>query len=73
MHRKKHIPNRLSQGELVSSIAVQMFGGKANSERWFKTPLAQFEGRTPEQMLTTEIGARQVELLLTRMVSAVAA
>jgi uncharacterized protein (DUF2384 family) len=50
-----------------------MFGGKANSERWFKTPLAQFEGRTPEQMLTTEIGARQVELLLTRMVSAVAA
>jgi uncharacterized protein (DUF2384 family) len=52
---------------------MQTFGSKAKSERWFETPLAQFEGRTPEQMLTTEIGARQLELLLTRMVSAFAA
>jgi uncharacterized protein (DUF2384 family) len=73
LHRKKNLPSRLSQGERVSSMAMRTFGSKENSERWFKTPLAQFEGRTPKQMLTTKIGARELELLLLRMISAVAA
>jgi uncharacterized protein (DUF2384 family) len=52
----------------VEQRAMRMFGSRERFGRWLKTPLAQYQGQTPEQLLASEWGSRQLEVLLERMI-----
>lgn len=65
--RRKTAARRVHPGARVYARALKTFGTRERVKRWLQVPLAQFEGRTPEQLLQTEVGARQLELLLERI------
>ena len=51
----------------IYKLAIETFGAKEKAERWLRRPLRQFHGRTPMEMLETDSGSRQVEVLLGRI------
>ena len=71
--RRKTSPRRVLPSARVYACALKAFGTREKLKRWLQVPLAQFEGRTPEQLLQTEIGVRQLELLLARIGQGIAA
>ena len=48
----------------VTAAGEGVFGERDRFWRWFRTPNAQFDGRTPLSLLTTDAGARVVEDML---------
>jgi uncharacterized protein (DUF2384 family) len=65
--RRKTAARGVLPGAHVYATALKAFGTRERVKRWLQVPLAQFEGRTPEQLLQTEVGARQLEILLARI------
>ncbi|SOD99675.1 antitoxin Xre/MbcA/ParS toxin-binding domain-containing protein [Caenispirillum bisanense] len=49
---------------MIAALAEDTFGTAEKAHRWLRRPLARFDGRTPLDMLDTEIGGRAVEDLL---------
>ena len=48
--------------------ALELFEGDRDATlRWMETPRAALDGKTPFQMATSEIGAREVEKLIMRL------
>jgi putative toxin-antitoxin system antitoxin component (TIGR02293 family) len=48
----------------IISRAQSTLGDQERALQWLRTPKKRFEGRTPFQMLSTEIGGRLVEQML---------
>ncbi len=48
----------------VYDQAVQVFGRKGEALQWLNQPKKRFHGRTPIQMLRTDLGGRMVEEML---------
>ncbi|CAN5814259.1 type II toxin-antitoxin system antitoxin Xre [soil metagenome] len=46
--------------------AAEVIGDDALAKQWMRTPRVLFEGKTPFEMATTELGAGEVEDLLLR-------
>lgn len=59
--------NRVSRVARIYALALETFGEENKAKRWLRRPLRQFRGRTPMQMLETDLGAHQVEVLLARI------
>jgi putative toxin-antitoxin system antitoxin component (TIGR02293 family) len=59
--------NRVSRVVRIYALALETLGDEARAKRWLRRPLRQFGGRTPMQMLETDLGAHQVEVLLGRI------
>jgi putative toxin-antitoxin system antitoxin component (TIGR02293 family) len=65
--------NRVSRVARIYALAVETLGEREKANRWLRKPLRQFAGRTPMEMLETELGAHQVENLLGRISHGLAA
>ena len=60
--------DRLLRVARVFAAALALFGGDAGAVRgWFATRAPALGGRTPLEVATTEIGAREVEHLIGRL------
>jgi putative toxin-antitoxin system antitoxin component (TIGR02293 family) len=59
--------NRVSRVVRIYALAVETLGDDAKAKHWLRRPLRQFGGRTPMEMLETDLGAHQVEVLLGRI------
>jgi putative toxin-antitoxin system antitoxin component (TIGR02293 family) len=51
----------------VYAFAVKVFADKERGFRWLTKPKHRFAGRTPIQMLRTELGGRMVEEMLVQI------
>ncbi len=51
----------------VYAFAVKVFADKERGLRWLTKPKHRFAGRTPIQMLRTELGGRMVEEMLVQI------
>lgn len=59
---------RLVRLARVMEMAFDLFeGDKEAARRWFKAPREALGGNTPLEMVSTEIGAREVENLIDRL------
>lgn len=47
--------------------AVEVFGDKSEAKFWLKEPKSALEGKAPIQVINTEPGVAQVELMLNRI------
>ncbi len=56
--------DKLARFARVFDHAVQVWSTTDRAREWLSTPKTRFEGRTPIQMLRTEIGGRMVEEFL---------
>jgi len=56
--------NRVSRVARIYALALETLGDQEKAKRWLRRPLRQFRGRTPMQLLETDLGAHQVEVLL---------
>ncbi len=79
-HRmRKHQPlsldesNRVSRVARIFATAVETFGDEERARLWLRRPLLRFDNRTPLEMLATDLGAHQVEVLLGRIAHGIAA
>lgn len=54
-------------------LAEDTFGSAAKAHRWLRLPTAALAGNAPIDLLDTEVGARQVEMLLGRIAHGIAA
>lgn len=57
----------------IVAMAEEIFADPDRAWRWLRKPKAQFESRSPVEMLSTEAGARLVEELLVRIDDGMAA
>lgn len=59
---------RLVRLARILEMAIDLFEGDADAaRRWLKAPREALGGNTPLQMVSTEIGAREVENLIERL------
>ena len=65
--------DRISRVARIYALAAEAFGDLDKARRWLRRPLRQFAGRTPMEMIETELGAAQVETLLGRISHGIAA
>ena len=79
-HRlRKHQPlsldesNRVSRVARIFTTAVETFGSDERALVWLRRPLVQFDDRSPLEMLATDLGTHQVEVLLGRIAHGIAA
>lgn len=49
---------------MIAALAEETFGTAEKAHRWLRRPLQRFDGRSPLDMLDTEVGGRAVEELL---------
>jgi putative toxin-antitoxin system antitoxin component (TIGR02293 family) len=56
--------DKLARLVRVFDQAVSVFGDAERAREWLGKPKRRFEGRTPMQMLRTEVGGRMVEEML---------
>lgn len=56
--------DKLARLVRVFDFAVRVFADLNKAREWIDTPKTRFEGRTPIQMLRTEMGGRMVENML---------
>jgi putative toxin-antitoxin system antitoxin component (TIGR02293 family) len=59
--------DRVSRVARIYALALETLGEEEKAKRWLRRPLRQFRGRTPMEMLETDLGAHQVEVLLGRI------
>ena len=57
----------------IYALALETFGNETKARRWLTKPLRQLEGRTAVEMLKTDEGARQIEIILGRIAHGIAA
>ena len=48
----------------ITAMAEQVFGEPERAWRWLRKPKRRFDGKTPVEMLATEVGARLVEEMI---------
>jgi putative toxin-antitoxin system antitoxin component (TIGR02293 family) len=65
--------NRVSRVARIYARAVETFGDSEKAGRWLRKPMRHFAGRSPMEMLETELGAHQVEAFLGRIAHGLAA
>lgn len=69
--RRQHLSleesNRVSRVAPIYALALETLGEEEKAKRWLRRPLRQFGGRTLMEMLETDLGAHQVEVLLGRI------
>jgi putative toxin-antitoxin system antitoxin component (TIGR02293 family) len=65
--------NRIARVARIYAQAAETFGDPDQAARWLRKPMRQFRGRTPMEMLETELGSHQVEALLGRISHGLAA
>ncbi len=65
--------DRLARILRVVETAEQTFGDPAKAHSWLRRPSAVLNDEAPLEMLDTDIGAREVETLLTRIAHGIAA
>lgn len=65
--------SRVSRVARIYALALETLGDEHKAKRWLRRPLRQFRGRTPMEMLETDLGAHQVEVLLGRIGHGIAA
>ena len=65
--------NRDARVARIYALAVETFGDAAKAQHWLAKPLRQLGGRTAMQMLHTDSGAREVEVILGRIAHGIAA
>ena len=71
-HRKKgakaklsvNASDRLYRFARIFSYAVEVIGSEDNARKWLLAPHFSFEGKTPLEMLKTDAGAKDVEVVL---------
>ncbi len=56
--------NRVSRVVRLYALAIETLGDEEKAKHWLRKPLRQFGGRAPMEMLETDFGAHQVEVLL---------
>ncbi len=56
--------DKLARLVRVFDQAVAVFGDVEQARRWLNKPRKRFDGRTPLQMLPTDVGGRMVEEML---------
>lgn len=60
--------DRLVRASRIFAEALELFEGDlAGAKRWLATPQPALAGRTPLDLATTEVGAREVEQLIGRL------
>lgn len=47
--------------------AVEVFGDESEAKLWLKEPKSALEGKAPIQLINTDLGVQQVELMLGRI------
>jgi putative toxin-antitoxin system antitoxin component (TIGR02293 family) len=66
--RKEHLTadesDKLARLIRIFDHTVSVFGDKGRALHWLNEPKRRFDGRTPIQMLRTELGGRMVEEML---------
>jgi putative toxin-antitoxin system antitoxin component (TIGR02293 family) len=65
--------DRLARILRVVETAEQTFGDPAKAHTWLRRPTAALDDEAPLELLDTDIGAREVETLLTRIAHGIAA
>ena len=65
--------DRLARILRVVETAEQTFGDSAKAHTWLRRPTAALDDEAPLELLDTDIGAREVETLLTRIAHGIAA
>jgi putative toxin-antitoxin system antitoxin component (TIGR02293 family) len=65
--------NRVSRVARIFALAAETLGSAERAAEWLRRPLRQFAGRTPLEMLATDLGSHQVETLLGRIAHGIAA
>jgi putative toxin-antitoxin system antitoxin component (TIGR02293 family) len=65
--------DRLARILRVVEAAEQTFGDPAKAHVWLRRPTAALDDEAPLELLDTDIGAREVETLLTRIAHGIAA
>ncbi len=53
--------------ERIFARAVEVFGDELEAKIWLKEPKSALQGKTPLQVINTESGVQQVELMLGRI------
>lgn len=51
----------------ITALAEEAFGERKRALRWLRKPKSRFDGRTPLDLLETEIGARLIEEMLVQI------
>lgn len=65
--------NRISRVARIYALALDTLGDDAKARHWLRKQLRQLGGRTPMQMIETDLGAHQVETILGRIGHGIAA
>lgn len=63
----RHEPDRLLRLARLTVLAKQHLGDDALAIRWFKRPNSTLGGKTPLELIDTELGSRLVEDVLGRI------
>ncbi|MGH7879304.1 MAG: antitoxin Xre/MbcA/ParS toxin-binding domain-containing protein, partial [Candidatus Binataceae bacterium] len=64
---------RVARVVRIFALASATLGGTERATRWLHRPLRQFGNRTPMEMLATDVGTNQMEVLLGRIAHGIAA
>lgn len=65
--------NRVSRVARIFALASETLGSHERAREWLRRPLHQFGGRSPLEMLATDLGSHQVEVLLGRIAHGIGA
>jgi putative toxin-antitoxin system antitoxin component (TIGR02293 family) len=65
--------NRVSRVARIYALALETFRAPEKAKHWLRKSLRQFGGRTPMEMLETDLGTHQVEILLGQIAHGLAA
>jgi putative toxin-antitoxin system antitoxin component (TIGR02293 family) len=65
--------NRISRVARIFAMAAETLGDEDKARSWLRKPLRQLGGRTPMEMLETDLGTHQVETVLGRIGHGIAA
>lgn len=65
--------DRLMRVARIVALAEDAFGSEEKASRWLRRPTSALDGEAPLSLLDTEEGAREVEMILTRIEHGIAA
>lgn len=65
--------DRLMRVARIIALAEDVFGGEEKAALWLRRPTTALGGEAPLSLLDTEEGAREVEMILTRIEHGIAA
>ncbi len=59
--------DRLFRAAAVAALAEDVFEGRERAVAWLRVPNPALQGKTPMELLDTDIGSRRVETVLRRL------